>query len=216
MSEKVTEEELRELGGRAGVAVDDHIEALKEHEEARKKRRRELRKQISKKGALNLPPLLDKRRREYDVIDGAFQFQCTYDRILVKQISQFGDQETYGDTRIFMPHTMQESEKNTAPRGVLIGAGLSALDSLHSNGIALGHIVTFIRDAVWHYRIGVIQGQDEYVLILRAGDILGSEDLAQSMRAGKCRIHLDRDNKHKLVRGGKKLEPFNPKIPEEY
>lgn len=212
---RVSEESLRETAQMAGwtkARTDEEIKKLREEQRAEDEA---YAKHLSPKGSLHLPKLLDERRLEYRIIDGAFQFQCTYDRILVFQISQFVD-DRFGDTMIHMPEQTKEREQREAPRGILIGAGLSAMDSLHSNGIGLGHIVTFARDAVWRFRIGVVRGKSEYALILRAGDLLGSEDLAQELRGGGCRITRD-GNQHKLVTGeGEELKPYNPKMAEEF
>lgn len=132
-------------------------------------------------------PLLERRRIQHVIPDGAFKQTMTFDRILVSQMDQ-DDGETYGDTGIFKPEAAKAHDTNTAPRGILLAAGLEALDSLRSNGIDLGHIVTFIKNAPWHMRIDNVMGHDMHALIMRAGDITGSEDLATALQSGECRI----------------------------
>lgn len=174
----------------------------------------ELKRHISPKGALGLPALLDKRRLEHDIPDEAFDVSCLFDRILLFQV---GDMEgdTYGDTSIVMPDAVRERERDTAPRGVLIGAGLSALDVLASNGIELGHIVTFMRISPLRMRIGIYGGYTAWALVMQVGDLTGSVDLAEKLKKGQRSIVFD-DGQHKIADGrGKAIKPKNPWIPPD-
>lgn len=170
------------------------------------------------------PALLERRRMQYLVPNGAFKQAAAFDRILVWQLSQ-DDSDTFGDTSIIRPEASQKKAEEEAPRGILICAGLNAMDTLKSNGIDLGHIVTFIRHAPWHMKIDTVEGHDFYVLMLRAGDITGSEDLAKAMCAGECRIEMS-ETKHEdgvVVRehfyvdnDGKTWNPTMPFIGDDY
>jgi len=172
-------------------------------------------------GDLGLPPLLAERRLEYGIPDGNFEFQTVFDRILVYQVDRYtGD--TYGEgSLIHMPHTHRESEKQMAPRGILVAAGLTALDQLRSHGVDLGHLVTFIRLAPYRYPTGRILGRETYSILMRAGDILGSEDLCQAMKNGECKID-DRKNEDGIIehvfvdKDGKIWEPNSPFIGDDY
>jgi hypothetical protein len=133
---------------------------------------------------LKLPPLLEHRRTLYGITDGAFKRRALYDRIVVYQLGNFEGQETFGDTSILMPDMVKSRDKFTAPRGVIVSAGLKALDNLRSHGVDLGHVVTFVRNVPWQIESDVIDGKTEYVLILRDGDLIASEDTERLVRHG--------------------------------
>ena len=131
-----------------------------------------------------IPPLLDWRRGEHGITNAAFNHRCAYDRIFVFQISQFDQQETYGDTGIIMADSTKQKERAEAPRGVIVSAGLLALDNLRSNGIDLGHIVSFVHAAPWRMRFDVVNGRNQHLLVLRDGDLIASEDTERLLRGG--------------------------------
>lgn len=148
-----------------------------------------LKKRMSKKGALGLPKLLDERRLEYGLPDAMFQTATLFDRIYVYQIAN-SDRETYGDTSIIMPKTVQSRIEAETPRGILVSAGATALDHLRSNGVDLGHIVRFIKNAPWKMDVDTIEGHVFSVLVMRDGDLTGSEDLQAALKAGKCKLEV--------------------------
>lgn len=156
---------------------------IKQAEEREKERR----KRMSTAKALRLPPLLEQRRQEHLITDGYFRVQPVYDRVFVYQLLEdhFKDGVTEGG--IVLPDMTVEREKASAPRGVLVAAGATAMDQLASNGIQLGHIVRYLFHAPWS--IPVARG--ERVTVLRAGDIIASEDLAEQLRAGKVKFEFD-------------------------
>lgn len=163
---------------KAQVSPDDLPERLREQGE---RRSRIIAARMSPKGLLGLPKLLDERRLEYGITDGAFTRQAMYDRVFVWQIPmQKG--ETFEGSRIVMPESTQQRERNRAPHGIVVSAGLLALDSMRSNGCDLGHRVLFAHSAPYHVRYDVVEGQEFHLVILVAGDIIGSEDLATNLK----------------------------------
>lgn len=145
---------------------------------------REIRKRMSPAGALGLPELLDQRRLEYGITDGAFAGAVLFDRVYVFQISDSDHEGGFfgKDSRIVTPDQTRDRLKHEAPRGILIGAGLRALDILRSHGVDLGHIVHFINSQPWRLYVDMIAGKRIPVLPMNAGDILDSEDLARELR----------------------------------
>lgn len=164
-----------------------------------------------------LSPLLDARRIENAIPNGAFKIQAAFDVCLVHQLPRFTG-ETFGDTQIIMPETSKKRVEEETPRGVLVSAGLRALDCLRSNGIDLGHIVSFIRQAPWRMPIENVAGADFHLLILRAGDITGSEDLRVAIERGECSLQWDEEaGQHFYIDAkGKRWNPTLPFIPEDY
>lgn len=172
-------------------------------------------RRIAPAGTLGLPKLLDDRRLQYGVIDDAFKVQAAFDRVFVLPLeSEQG--ATYGNTGILMPDTVRARKDAQAARGLLIGAGLLALDALRSNGIDLGHVVTFINNAPFMYEYGYLGGKRRYFLLMRAGDLCGSEDLAASMRDGTVRVG-EEDDCHVFVdTGGRVWKPRDPWQGDDY
>jgi hypothetical protein len=174
-------------------------------------------------GSFGLPPLLELRRLQYLIPNGAFAQRAIYDRMLLWQIPYY--REKYGDTSIVMPETGKSRLKNEAPRGIIVTAGLQALDVLHDHGSGLGHIVKFIRLAPWRLPIDMIGGSEKELLILRCGDIIADEDLELKLRARewaiRCERRTDKDGRpittHVLVtEDGVARNPQVPFIAEEY
>lgn len=182
---------------------------------------KEIIKRQKKKGFFKQnTPLLEERRFMYVMPNGLFKQQMVYDRILVWQLSQ-EDKETFGDTNIIRPAASAQAEEQQAPRGIVVSAGLKALDNMRANGIDLGHIVTFIKHAPWHMKVDTIEGKQLYALILRDGDLTGSEDLARSLTAGEAKIQAqeydDGGTEHFFVdKKGKTWKPAKPFTDESY
>jgi len=147
---------------------------------------------MSPPGALGLPPLLEAKRLKYQITDGAFRVHPAFDRILVFQISEH-EGETFGGGAIIMAPTVAKREEVETPRGVIISAGLLALDHLRSNCIDIGHTVYFVQNAPWRIRVDVNRGHLFHVMVLRDGDLIGSEDTQEALRKGNLKVTYNKD-----------------------
>jgi hypothetical protein len=168
-------------------------------------------------GALGLPPKLEERRIEFSIPDIVFTYtQPIYDRIFIFQVSQFKT-DTYGDGGILvMTDEQQDVEKNIAPRGILVSAGLSALDVMWSHGFELGDMVNFVRFSAWRMRVGFSDGIELFVLPMRVGDLISSEDLAGRMRRGELDIRQKWTSKGPVIHYlGGRPEPVAPFAEDE-
>lgn len=179
-----------------------------------------LKERMSPAGKLNLPPLLDKRRWQYGIPDEAFYVQPVFDRIFVWQVPE-DEGDTFAGTSIVKPDSVKSREEGETPRGILIGAGLGALDSLRSNGIDLGHMVHFVRLSPWRRELAPVEGLTMNFVVLRAGDLVDSEDLAAAMRAGKVEVVAEANKDGFMLhalRGedGKVWAPSEPFKSEDY
>lgn len=175
---------------------------------------------MSPKGALGLPPLLDERRLRYGIPDEAFEEQAIFDRIFVWGIEEKHEEgETFAGTSIIKPETSEKRILHESTRGVLFSAGLKALDILRSNGIGLGHIVGVVRLHPWHKVVGVYGGgHEKHKLVLRCGDLVGSEDLGKLYREGKVKTSFDAtQGKHVFEDDtGMEWDPMDPTIDDSY
>lgn len=179
-----------------------------------------IQERMSKRGELGLPKLLDERRFQYGIPDEAFLEHCLYDRIYVWQIQPRFDEETdnkkFAGTSILKPETSQKRDVKESCRGVIVSAGLKALDNLRSNGADIGHVINFIRLSPWCKPVAVYNGIELSVLILRDGDLISSEDLQEALRTGECRI-MQTEGTHTFVdKDGKPWIPTLPWIDNSY
>lgn len=99
-------------------------------------------------------------------------------------------------------------------KGVILKMGPRAMDSLKSNGIEEGHIVLFERFSGWEHtdvkvypRKQATRDTWNVVVILRAKQIIGSDDLAKDLASGKAKYIKGADGRYCLERkliGGRK------------
>jgi hypothetical protein len=146
------------------------------------------RSKIAPPGAIKgIPPLLEQKRLEHLIPDGAFKTQPVYDYVFVYQINGHVTEEgTYGeDSKIYVPETIQAADRQMVPTGVLVSAGLTALDSLWSHGIGLGDTVYFAQLAPYRLPIGMRDGKEEYVILLRSGLVRASFEQRAKLQSGE-------------------------------
>lgn len=148
----------------------------------------EVRSKISPKGALGLPPLLDERRLSYGIVDAAFATQPVFERLMVYQLPAHEGETFMEGGRIIAPDTSRNYMRRECPRGILLSAGLGALDAIRSHGIDLGHIVVTISTVPFRLVVDYVDGKPFEVLLMMAGDLVGSEDLGATMRSGEVRV----------------------------
>jgi hypothetical protein len=178
--------ELTDTNGVALARVDSSILDAREREQS-ERRTAVMLKRMSPPGTLGLPKLLDERRIEYGITDGAFSRQAVFDRVFIWQIPMQKGDKFEADSLIHMPESVQQREKSRAPQGIIVAAGLKALDQLRSHGVDLGHKVLFCHAAPYHIRYDSVLGLEQHLIILLAGDIIGSEDLATNLKNRQVR-----------------------------
>ena len=165
---------------------------------------------MSPKGALHLPPLLDARRLEWLITDGAFAMAPLYNRVYVHQIpSSYSVGKKKG--LIHTPDTVAARELRACHRGVLVSAGALALDALRSNGVDLGHIVHYIHVNPWRLFVDYAEGIELQVLVMSVDCIAGSEDLADVLRSGAAKMTIE-NGKHQILDAEGQL--WNPEMPQ--
>lgn len=158
--------------------------------ELAQKRTEMIKKRMSPPGALRLAPLLEAQRLKYGIPDGFFKTQAAFDRIFIFPLDQFDDDEKYAPgSPILRPKLTKLKDLQEGNRGVLISAGLTAADRLMSHGIEIGHIVTTNKNVPFARRCDRLEdGTDLFYLVMRDGDLAGSETLAEEMRKGEKRV----------------------------
>jgi hypothetical protein len=169
-------------------------------------------------GALGLPKHLDERRRAYLIPDAAFTAQCLYDKLALWQIlpEDVKDGVTAGGVALSDMSIRIERMEN--PRGVIVGAGQQAMDTLYASGQQLGDIVNFLRHVPWKMPIGRIRGRDRHVLVVHDGDLVRNEDLVARFRSGELSMVREKWGKktqHTLKDKDSVRAPIAPWLPED-
>ncbi len=159
--------------------ASNHTTSLKEEAEARK--------HFALPGTLGLPKLLDAKRVKHGIPDSAFKQHPMFNQVLIWQI-RLEESDTYGGGIIQKTEAVKKRELTEAPRGVIVGAGLTALDQLRSHGADIGHTVFFTNLAPFRLRLPMISGKEWVLVIVQAEYIFASEELAQNLTNRTCRI----------------------------
>jgi hypothetical protein len=167
----------------------DDLRKLAEDIEYTSRIEEKLRRSLKPLGHYNIPEILDKRRLEYLIPNGAFESYPGFDKCYIWQISLEGARDTYSEGgKILMPDAVKSYKKNTAPRGILVSAGLQAMDSLYSTGFKIGDIVRFKKFSPFIMPVGEIDGHELAVMVVRDGDLEASEDLALELNSRQSAI----------------------------
>lgn len=174
-------------------------------------------RQNQKPGAFpDLPPLLEKRRLEYGIPDGAFSMHALYGRILIWQIA-LDEEERFKGSVLFKANVTQDKEQYTAPKGIIVSAGLSALDYLRANGSDLGHKVAFVRLSPYAFEVDRVgRGIPQELVILQAGDLIADYDLQESVRKGESQVVQDKCTHFYRDAGGFLWKQNDPALEPDY
>lgn len=133
-----------------------------------------------------MPRLLNERRHKYLIPDEAFEYAATFDRVLIWQVSRHEEGKKGG--LIYMPDTTDMREREQACLGIVVAAGLRALDELKSHGVDLGHLVAHARNVIFRLPFATIGGKDCHLVVLTAGEIIASCDLALLRKEKRVRV----------------------------
>lgn len=175
-------------------------------------------KQKPKGAVTRVPPLLLKRMEElkgtpHEIPEAALGMQAVYDRVLVWQFpDERVGKETYGDGPIMKPEHVKKRIAQSIPRGMIISVGLGAMDALRSNGMDVGHVVYFCVNSP--HRLPLDDSDQKFIVLIRAGDLVASEDLAQALDKGETHIVEDENlagREHNLRDADGKL--WKPRLP---
>lgn len=154
--------------------------------------------------------LLERRIEEWNLPRSPYQ--PAFDRIVVVPVPEDKSvRETFLKAgTIIMPGRKREVEANETARGVVVAAGLGALDVLRSHGMDVGHLVWVARLSPWRHVVERNEktGGDIEMLFMRVGDIVGSEDTLEAVTAGAFNIIYDtKQEKHVYDGAGPRVDP---------
>lgn len=183
---------------------------LRDHEAlSAEKRTALIKERMSPPGALRLPDLLEAARWRWGIPDGAFMCQAVFDRIHVFPIDLWNEPDRYPGSSLFRPEITKKRDEQNGHRGILISMGLTAADHCLSHGIELGHVVRSIRNAPHAQECERFDKFSIFYLVLRDGDLTGSETQREELVSGKARIvDTGGDGYCFDIQGHKKKDPL--------
>ncbi len=143
----------------------------------------------------------------------ACPYEPTFDRIVVYSLpEEAADRETFAKGGLIVKAEItKKRQKNSTARGILIAAGLTAMDQLRGHGIELGHYVWVARLSPWAHTVDITEDGEVQMLFLRAGNVVGSEDLLAQRKAGGVTVSRDKsDGRHQFTFDGVIAPRFDP------
>jgi len=223
---KVTAKKIGKLSMSAQMSDDDEADGLNSSDPIRRAAYQKAKEEsdkilanMSKPGKLGLPPLLEERRLECGIIDEAFEKQALFDRVIVYQHDRHQGNTYINGGVIEQPDGWHDGRLQQSPRGIIISAGVQALDVMRTNGMLLGDYVWVAQNVLRKIPIGRDAGLKEIrVLLCRIGDIALDEDLYHRLKDGDVKLTWtgkeDPSKCHHNLewKGDKPMEPMTPFI----
>jgi co-chaperonin GroES (HSP10) len=134
-----------------------------------------------------LHPLLTKRVDEFNI--PPWPGEACFERVIVYCLpdSHAAREQTEGG--IYIPTQRVDTDKKRSPRGIVVSAGLKALDILRSNGMDIGELVWFAPHVPFRYVVGRKDNEDIEFKFMNVGDIVLSEDILGRVCEGEIETH---------------------------
>lgn len=158
--------------------------------------------------------LLDRRIAEYNIPE--WPGQAMYGRIIVYRIpDKAAERETFNEGGVIvMPEELAAGKKWRAPRGVIVSAGLLAMDVLYGNGIGLGDMIWMASHTPWRFEVdSKVKGskvESTEFFFMQAGDAVLAEDLFEKIKSGAVKAVRGADGKHHYEAEDGAIPRFDP------
>ena len=139
--------------------------------------------------------LLKQRMKEFGI--GEVTYAPMDDYVLLWRLPPLSEHRVTRSIAILIPDDAQSPHI----KGLLMAMGPRAMDILVSNGIDVGHIVTWKRYAgdEFHDHTKNKRLTEEYIVV-KARDIIGSDDLKKELDSGRAKYVRGADGRHQLQR----------------
>jgi hypothetical protein len=124
-------------------------------------------------------PLLLHRLKQFDI--PLPKGRPVYDRIYVYPLEGKDQGDRFEGSVLFKAE--QSKDLYGASRGIIVKAGIKALEHMWSHGVELGHMVIVARLSPWERKYEG-KGRIHKVMVLRSSEIVSSEDLEEDVLAG--------------------------------
>jgi hypothetical protein len=141
--------------------------------------------------------LLKARLREYDV--PSWPGETPFARVLVYRIpDEAAASETFVPGGVIVKaETKRDVDIARSPRGIIVSAGLEAMDIMHDHGMALGDLVWIAPHSPYRFDFGKDEkGRSIEFYFLYVGDICLDEDVSARLADGTIKLATNTDGKH--------------------
>lgn len=155
--------------------------------------------------------LLDDRIKEFNL--PPCPYQPAFDRFVLVTIPEpQAARDTFVEGGLLVtPESVRDRQKKASPRGVIVAAGLTAMDQLRGHGIGLGSIVWVARFSPWRHEVEKTKdGFSIEMMFLRASDVVGCEDTLKQLHDGELKIVYGEDGKHRYEASAGAIPRFDP------
>jgi hypothetical protein len=159
-----------------------------------------------------IPPLLANRLNELQI--PPWPGQACFERVIVYRIpDDSSTNETFVKGGVIVKlDSRVATDKDRACRGVVVSAGLAAMDVLVSNGMQLGEMVWFAPFVPYRFEVGTrADGTPWEFYFMNVGDIVLSEDILQRVVDGD--VNLSKVGNTHVYNGAERTEPTH--LPNE-
>lgn len=143
---------------------------------------------------------LDSQRLKHFIPDICFRAQAAYDRILAFNIPLHLEETVLKDGLIIAPESFSEAVRS-APRAIVLSAGLEAMDHLRAHGMRLGDTIHIVRNFSWALDVGNCGVYHFGLLVMRSGDVVAAEQTRERLDSGELSITF-KDGEHGYVHNG--------------
>ena len=147
--------------------------------------------------------LLQKRIEEFDI--PPWPGQALFERVVVFYVSDASaSSETFiPDGKIVKVASTRDRDESRSPRGVIVSAGLRALEILSDHGMEVGELVWLAPHLPYRFEVGrTKEGLPIEFMFCNVGDIVLSEDLLDRIGKGVASSYLE-------VSGAKRKDPIS-------
>jgi hypothetical protein len=151
-----------------------------------------------------IPPLLEKRVNELNI--PAWPGQACFERVIIYRIPDEESASEKTEGGLWKAPSRVDIDKDRSPRGVVVSAGLAAMDVLVSNGMQLGELVWFAPHVPFRFVVGRKNNQDIQFYFMNVGDIVLSEDILQRAVDGDLKLERRMNGQH-VYNGEQRAEP---------
>jgi hypothetical protein len=176
-----------------------------------------IRSQMSPKGKLGLPKGLEEARWKYGMIDDVFGVTAYFNRICIWQLPE---QKKAGRSSVIeLPEMAQKRIRQSTPSGIIVAAGLEAMDHLRGQGHRWGDKVLFVRLSPWRIETGYVNGHPELgmLIVLTVGDVVGNLSQRERLVGKNKEQSIEvKNGQHLMKDGGKLMTRGTPYVEEDY
>lgn len=136
-----------------------------------------------------MPKLLRERIVQYDIppAPGAINFED----VLIFQVpdQEWSSEKWSSDSTLYKPEYVQDADKRKCPRGIIVSAGLKALDIMRDHGMQLGEMVLFSPNSFHRFQVKRTgDGKMVEFPFMHISDVHISEDIPSRLAAGELEM----------------------------